>query len=68
MHITHYNNGKKAIGVPKDGVRGLRWIIREGEKILQQQKYGIPTDFEFYDGQKVVEFFWYWEDVPTVSE
>jgi hypothetical protein len=68
MDIIHYENGKKAVGIPNSEIRGMHWIIRKGKKVLQQEKFGIPPDFKFHEGQQVVEYFWYWEDVPIINK
>jgi len=68
LDVLHYDNGKKAIGIPNETVRNMRWVIRKEEKVLQQQRFGIPADFKFHEGQNVVYYFWYWEDVPIIKE
>ena len=68
MEIKHFGEGQRAVGIPNNSIGGLRWVVRNGDKVLQQQKFGIPADFKFPVGHSVVNYSWYWEDVPNGEE
>ena len=67
MEILHYGKNQIAVGKPDENIKGLRWVVCQGEKVLQQQRFGIPSDFKYPEGDSVIQFYYYWEDVPTVE-